>query len=104
MGSYIVFLLISFSFKTIVMVISVERAQQNLWRKLGVGNDEMAPIEQVLQDFLNMFQGALPDFIISAMTALFDLDDEAADQVNEALLQMAGDDVGELQQMDHAAT
>nr|TKW31403.1 hypothetical protein SEVIR_2G103800v2 [Setaria viridis] len=82
---------------------AVERAQRNLWKKLGVGNDEMMPIEQVLQDFLNMFQGALPDYIISAMTALFDLDDEAADQANEALLQMAGADVGELQQMDHAA-
>lgn len=63
----------------------------------------MAPIEQVLQDFLNMFQGALPDYIIAAMTALFDLDDDTADQVNEALLMMAGDDVGELQQLDHVA-
>lgn len=38
------------------------------------------------------------------MTTLFDLDDNAADQMNDALLQMAGDDVGELQQVDQAAT
>lgn len=58
----------------------------------------MAPIEQVLQDFISMFQGGLPEFVIAAMTALFDLDDDAADQMNEALLQMVGDPVQDLQQ------
>lgn len=53
---------------------AIERAQRNLWRKLGVGDDEFAPIEQVLQDFISMFQEALPEFIIGAMTAIFDLD------------------------------
>ncbi|XP_072148759.1 uncharacterized protein [Setaria viridis] len=82
---------------------AVERAQRNLCKKLGVGTNETMSIEQVLQDFINMFQGPLPDYIISAMTVLFDLDDEAADQTNEALLQMAGANVGELQEMEHEA-
>jgi len=36
-----------------------------------------------------MFTGPLPEQIVAAMTAIFDLDDEEADSVNEALLQYA---------------
>ena len=44
-----------------------------------------------------MFTGPLPEQIVAAMTAIFDLDDEEADSVNEALLQYAGDAVEDLQ-------
>nr|TKW08332.1 hypothetical protein SEVIR_6G022166v2 [Setaria viridis] len=80
---------------------AIERAQRNLWRKLGVDDDEMT---QVLQDFISMYHGALPDFIVAAMTALFDLDDDATEQMNDALLQMVGDAVEELQHEQCAAT
>ncbi|CAN6251708.1 unnamed protein product [Urochloa humidicola] len=82
---------------------ALERAQRNLWWKLGVGDDDFAPIEQVLQDFINMYEGALPEHIIAAMTALFELDDDDAEQTNEALLQMVGDAVDDLQQELEAA-
>ncbi|CAO2200801.1 unnamed protein product [Urochloa humidicola] len=76
---------------------AIERAQRNLWRKLGVGDDEFAPIEQVLQEFISMFQGALPAPIIAALTALFELEDDDAEHMNEALLQMVGEAVDDLQ-------
>nr|TKW33343.1 hypothetical protein SEVIR_2G227900v2 [Setaria viridis] len=77
---------------------AIERKQRNLWRKLGVVDDEFTPIEHILQDFISMFQGALPDFIIGAMTTLFDLDDVVAEQMNDAILHMLGDAVDDLQQ------
>jgi hypothetical protein len=40
---------------------AVQRAQRNLCRKLGVGgNDDTTPIDDVLRDFVAMFQGPLP--------------------------------------------
>jgi hypothetical protein len=45
-----------------------------------------------------MFTGPLPQDIVAAMTALFGLDDEDDDEVNEALLQMSGEGVDDLQQ------
>jgi hypothetical protein len=69
---------------------ALERAQRNLWRKLGVSEDELRPVEDILQDFIRSHQAPLPEHIIAAMTALFDLDDEGAELVNDALLQHAG--------------
>nr|TKW15256.1 hypothetical protein SEVIR_5G225400v2 [Setaria viridis] len=40
-------------------MLAVERAQQNLWHKLGVSNDDFWPIEEVLQEFISMFAGPL---------------------------------------------
>ncbi|KAG2560249.1 hypothetical protein PVAP13_8KG042300 [Panicum virgatum] len=76
---------------------AVQRAQRNLIRKLGLPADELRPIEELLQEFISMFTGPLPEQIVAAMTAIFDLDDEEADSVNEALLQYAGDAVEDLQ-------
>lgn len=66
-----------------------EKAQRNLWRKLGISNDEMAPIDEVLRDFLSMFRGPLPENIMAAMTAIFHLDDEGANMLDEALMHHA---------------
>nr|TKW39447.1 hypothetical protein SEVIR_1G179500v2 [Setaria viridis] len=76
-------------------VPAMERAQRNLWRKLGVSDDELRPLEDILQEYINSHQWPLPDHIIAAMTALFDLDDEG--QVNEALIQHAGQTVHDIQ-------
>nr|TKV96712.1 hypothetical protein SEVIR_9G447000v2 [Setaria viridis] len=78
-------------------VPALQRAQHNLWRKLGVSDDELRPIEDILQDYVNSHQWPLPDHVIAAMTALFDLDDEGAEQVNEALIQHAGQAVQDIQ-------
>jgi hypothetical protein len=76
----------------------MERAQRNLWRKLGVTDDEMRP----RGDTAGLHQlppvPTLPEHIIAAMTtALFDLEDEGADMVNEALLQYVGQSVADVQ-------
>ncbi|CAO2144082.1 unnamed protein product [Urochloa humidicola] len=75
----------------------VQRAQRNLCRKLGIPADELRSIDEVLQDFISMFTGPLPESIMTAMTAIFDLDDEDADEVNDAMLRHAGEAADDLQ-------
>ena len=60
---------------------AVQRAQRNLWRKLEISNDEMKPIEEVLQDFIRTISGPLSDHNLAAMTALFNLEDDEDDLV-----------------------
>ncbi|CAN6329718.1 unnamed protein product [Urochloa humidicola] len=76
---------------------SMQHAQRNLLRKLGLQESELQPIEKVLQDYIKSIKGPMPDYIIAALSTFLDLDDVDADQVTEALLQHAGDGVGELQ-------
>lgn len=54
------------------------------------------PIQEILQDYINMYDGALPEHIIAAMIALFGLEDDDAEQLNGALLHQAGEAVTEL--------
>ena len=75
----------------------MERAQRNLWRKLGVSDEEFAPIETILQEFVNIFQGTLPENIVAAMTALFNLQDDDTDLALVALMQHAGEGFGDMQ-------
>ena len=79
---------------------AVQRAQRNLIRKLGLSDEELRPIEELLKEFINMFTGPLPEQIVAAMTAIFDLDDDEAESISEALLQHAGDSINDL----HEAT
>ncbi|CAN6269620.1 unnamed protein product [Urochloa humidicola] len=67
-----------------------EQAQRNLWRKLDIQDDELVPVEEVLRDFIGMFTGPLPEHVIAAMTTIFDLDDEGADALNDALIEHTG--------------
>ncbi|CAN6343054.1 unnamed protein product [Urochloa humidicola] len=76
----------------------VQRAQRNLCRKLGIPADELHSIDDVLKDFISMFTGPLPEHIMSAMTAVFDLDDEDAEEVNDALLRHADEAIDDLQE------
>jgi hypothetical protein len=75
---------------------AVKRAQRNLCRKLSLPADEMEPIETVLQDFIAMFRGSLPPHIVEALTAIFSLDDDDTDMLNDTLLQHAGTAMMEL--------
>jgi hypothetical protein len=77
-------------------VPAVERAQRNLCRKLGLSAVESEPIETVLQDFVAMFRGPLPPHIVGALMAIFSLDDDDTDKLDDALLQHAGTAVTEL--------
>jgi hypothetical protein len=74
---------------------AVERAQRVLCRKLGIQEDKH-PIDEVLREFISMFQGPLPEHIIAALSALFDLEDDATVQLDNALLQHAGVAVADL--------
>ena len=80
------------------LLSAVQRAQRNLWRKLGISNDEMKPIEEILQDFIRTFSGPLPEHILAAMTALFNLDDDDDDLVHDALIQYVGEAAPDIQQ------
>jgi hypothetical protein len=71
-------------------VPAIERAQRNLCRKLGLPTAESEPIDSVLQDFIAMFRGPLPPHIVGALTAIFSLDDDDKDKLDDALLQHAG--------------
>ena len=45
-----------------------------------------------------MFSGPLPEQMVAGMTAIFDLDDDEAENVNDALLQHAGVTIEDLQE------
>ncbi|CAO2043195.1 unnamed protein product [Urochloa humidicola] len=76
---------------------SMQHAQRNLLRKLGIQESELQPLEKVLQDYIKSIKGPMPDYIIAALSTFLDLDDSDADQVTEALLQHVGEGVAELQ-------
>jgi hypothetical protein len=57
----------------------------------------------VLRDFVGMFQVPLPQHVIATLTALFDLDNEDSDLIDNALLQHTSAVVGDLAPADEAA-
>jgi len=69
--------------------------------QLGLLNDDLLPVENALQEFLAMFQGLLPHYVVAALTAAFNLDDDGAEELDEALAAVAGDAIDDLQ--DEAA-
>jgi hypothetical protein len=82
-------------------VPTMERAQRNLCRKLGIPAEEQQPIDDVLRDFISMFQGPLPDHIIAALSAMFDLDD-GSNLLHDVLLQHVGEALGDLAPFEEA--
>ena len=76
---------------------AVRRAQRNLCRKLGMLQDELEPIENVLQEYLAMFSGPLPSEILAALTAAFNLDDEEVEQMDFDLAALVGDGIGDVE-------
>jgi hypothetical protein len=84
-------------------VSAMERAQRNLCRKLSIPEEEQQPIDDVLRDFISMFQGPLPDHIIATLSAMFDLDDDDSDLLHDALHQRVGEALGDLAPFEEAA-
>jgi hypothetical protein len=74
----------------------IERAQRNLCHKLSILAEAEDPIKNVLRDFIATFQGPLLDHIITALSTLFELDDDGTDTLDNALLQHAGMAVADL--------
>ncbi|CAO1939141.1 unnamed protein product [Urochloa humidicola] len=83
-------------------VPSMQRAQNNLLRKLGLQVEEHTPIEEVLREYVKSIAGPLPDYVIAALATLLDLDDDDKDTMTEALLQHAGAGIAELQDEQEA--
>ncbi|KAG2556022.1 hypothetical protein PVAP13_8NG085801 [Panicum virgatum] len=75
---------------------AMQKAQQNLCRKLGILNNDMLPFEAALQEFIAMFNGPLPQDIIAALTAILHIED-GDDTLDQALAGLVGEGVAELQ-------
>jgi len=69
----------------------MQRAQKNLCCKLGLVQDELEPVETALQEFVAMFNGPLPADIITALTEVFNLDNDDANAADDALLNLVGE-------------
>lgn len=55
-------------------------------------------VEAALQEFLAMFQGPLPQEVIAALTAAFNLEDIHADDLDEAMAAVAGEAIADIQE------
>ena len=75
----------------------MQRAQRNLCRKLGILNDEAAPIEVALQEFVDMFNGPLPVDVDAALNEIFNLNNNEAEAMDNALIGIVGEGVHDLQ-------
>jgi len=82
---------------------AVKKAQINLCRRLGLLEEEHASVEQVLHDYIATFSGPVPEHIIAALTTLFGLHSDFTTQLDEALLELAGDGLDDLQEEIAAA-
>ena len=60
-------------------------------RKLGILNDELEPVEAALQEFMAMFNGPLPTEVITALTTLSNLEDNATGEMDDALINLIAD-------------
>jgi hypothetical protein len=72
----------------------MQRAQRNLCRKLGLLRDDLEPVET--EDYIAMFNGTLPTDVIAALTEIFNLGTEEANEADDALIRMVGEGVEEL--------
>ena len=82
---------------------AVKKAQINLCRRLGLLEEEHASVEQVLHDYIATFSGPIPEHIVAALTTLFGLHSDFTTQLDEALLELAGDGLDDLQEEVAAA-
>ncbi|KAJ1291557.1 hypothetical protein BS78_02G324600 [Paspalum vaginatum] len=71
---------------------AMRRAQINLCRLLGLPADEedQNSMEQVLKEYVAMYDTSLPDFAIAALTNLLCVGDEYMEQLDDALIGLAG--------------
>ena len=73
----------------------MQRAQRS--RKLGILNDEAAPIEVALQEFVDMFNVPLPVDVDAALNEIFNLNDNEVEALDNALIGIVGEGVDDLQ-------
>ena len=76
---------------------AIQKAQHNLCRKLGLLDSELQPIEAALQEFIAKFDGPLPQEIIASLAAMFNIDNDNAQEIDQALVGLVDVGVAELQ-------
>nr|XP_034601331.1 uncharacterized protein LOC117861920 [Setaria viridis] len=59
--------------------------------------DVSTPVEAALQEYLAMFQGPLPQHVIAALMATFNLDDAHAEALDEAMAMVTGEAIQDIQ-------
>jgi len=82
---------------------AVQQAQLNLCRKLGLATDEQATVEQILAEYVAMYNGPLPSHMVAALSSLLGLDDDLTGQVDDAMIQLVGEGVEELREGEDPA-
>lgn len=76
---------------------TMERCQRVLFKRMGwlPGSDNAASMEEVLAQYVTMFEGPLPQHTIVALTAVFGIDIEDDDNPTDSLVEMVGEGVDE---------
>jgi hypothetical protein len=73
------------------------KAQINLYRKLHLPGIDVDPIEKVIAEYIAMYNGPLPEQVVAALSTMFGLDDDYMDSIGDALLELVGQEVVDLQ-------
>lgn len=55
-------------------------------------------IEKVIAEYVAMYNGLLPEQVVAALSTLFGLDDDYVEMLDDALLEMVGQEVDDLQE------
>lgn len=75
---------------------TMERCQRVLFKRLGLLNGkEGASIEQVIAEYVAMFDGPLPAHVIAALTTIFGIDDEEQETMDAALISLVGEGIAD---------
>ncbi|KAF7102896.1 hypothetical protein CFC21_103954 [Triticum aestivum] len=72
-------------------------AKKLLCQRMGVVDEGQQVTEEAIDKFVAMFQGQLPDITVAALRALFNLDCDLAQVVEDALVAHGGEAGPELQ-------
>jgi hypothetical protein len=79
------------------LIPAVQKAQHNLFCKLGLLNNDMPQIESALQEYIAMFHGPLPQDIIAALTAILNIDNDDDNTLDQVLAGLVNEGVVKLQ-------
>ena len=74
-----------------------QMAERLLCQRMGIIDEGQQVTEEAIGKFVAMFQGRLPDITISALRALFNLDCDLAQAVEDALVEHGGEAGPDLQ-------
>ena len=73
------------------------KAHIKLCRKLHLPGIDVGAIEKVIVEYIAMYDGPLPEQVVAALSTMFGLDDDYMDSIGDALLELVGQEVVDLQ-------